>query len=57
MNNPILKDEYFEDAPRSGRPKIYDEETENAVIGYLEADRVGREASTYDLARCIWNGA
>ncbi|KAI9778540.1 MAG: hypothetical protein M1816_004024, partial [Peltula sp. TS41687] len=29
----VFKDEYFEDAKRAGRPKVFDEETEHAVLG------------------------
>lgn len=52
-NSPVFKDEYFEDAKRSGRPKILDEETEQAMLGYVETDRAGREINTYALGNAF----
>ena len=47
----VFKDEFFTDAARSGRPRIFDRETEHALLGYVEADRAGRESTVYELAR------
>jgi transposase len=46
----ILRNEYLEDAPRSGRPTKQTEETKELVISKLEIDRYGREKTAAIIA-------
>ncbi|KAJ9220690.1 hypothetical protein DTO027B5_2217 [Paecilomyces variotii] len=48
--NPLIKDEYVIDAPRSGRPRVITEETKKAIIDSVQKDRAGREKSAEVLA-------
>jgi hypothetical protein len=44
-----LKDEYFADAPRSGRPKVITEESAAKVLELVHKDREGREKPVKEL--------
>lgn len=43
--DPIIKDEYVIDAPRSGRPKSTTEVTKKAILDSVQKDRAGSEKS------------
>ncbi len=45
-SNHTFQDEWFEDAPRTGRPKKIDKEKSKSLIGRKEANRYGREMAT-----------
>jgi transposase len=45
-----LKDEWLEDAPRSGRPSKQTPETSQVIISKVQKDRYGREKTCADLA-------
>jgi len=45
-----IKDEWVEDAPRSGRPTKQIEETVNSILDKVRRDRYGREKTCADLA-------
>lgn len=45
-----LRDEYLEDAPRSGRPLKQTIETKDLIIAKVSRDRFGREKSAADIA-------
>ena len=44
-----FKDEYFTDAPRSGRPKVITEESAAKVLELVRKDRDGREEPAKEL--------
>ena len=44
-----LKDEYFTNAPCSGRPKVITEESSTKVLELVQADRQGREKTAQML--------
>lgn len=44
LESKLLKDEYFVDAPRSGRPKKINEESTQAVLEIVRASRTGRSS-------------
>jgi transposase len=46
----ILKDEYLEDAPRSGRPTKQTSEVKQSISQSVRHDRYGREKTCADLA-------
>jgi len=46
----VLKDEWLEDAPRSGRPRKQTPEMTEKVVAKVREDRYGREKSCADLA-------
>ena len=46
----VLKDEWLQDAPRSGRPTKQTPETTKAIIAKVQQNRYGRERSCADLA-------
>ena len=47
----VFQDSYFTDAAWTGRLKVFDEEIEQAVLEYVQADCAGRKSSIYELAR------
>jgi hypothetical protein len=48
-----LKDEYFVDSKRSGRPKAITEEKTTAVLQHVRTNRASRAASLIKLARTV----
>lgn len=46
----LLRNEYLEDAPRSGRPTKQTEEVKDLIISKLERDRYGREKTAAIIA-------
>jgi transposase len=45
-----IKDSYFEDAARSGRPPVASPEAAKAILSKVRTDRYGREKSCADIA-------
>ncbi|KAL5610411.1 hypothetical protein FOBRF1_006528 [Fusarium oxysporum] len=45
-----LRNEYLEDAPRSGRPRKQTEEAKDLIVAKVSRDRYGREKSAADIA-------
>jgi hypothetical protein len=46
----MIKDSYFEDAARSGRPPVAIPEAAKAILSKVRTDRYGREKSCADIA-------
>jgi len=46
----VIRDEYLQDAPRSGRPSKQTDETKNEIMQKVRLDRYGREKTCADLA-------
>jgi transposase len=46
----LIKDEWLQDAPRSGRPSKQTPDTKEKVVAKVRKDRYGREKSCADLA-------
>ena len=51
-----IKAEHVEDAPRSGRPEVIDEEKEKKVLDIVRATHESREMSIAELARAVGVG-
>ncbi|UNI22754.1 hypothetical protein JDV02_008615 [Purpureocillium takamizusanense] len=47
----VIKDEYLQDAPRSGRPTKQTEETTQQILANVGTDPHGREKTCADIAR------
>jgi Transposase len=45
-----LRNEWLEDAPRSGRPRKRTQETQDLIVAKVSRDRYGREKSAADIA-------
>ena len=46
----VIKEEYVQDAPRSGRPKVITEDKEEEVLAIVSKDRNGREKNLETIA-------